>query len=198
MSSQFFKRLFDIGFAFVGLTSLMPVLLVIGAIIFVTSGVPVLFRQRRVGRWGEDFVLFKFRTMRVLPQAENGIFEPGSNRRITSVGRWLRRTKLDELPQLWNVLRGEMSVVGPRPEVREWVEPYAERWAFIHRVPPGITDPASIRFRNEEAILAGTDDPKRVYREEILPQKLSLYEEYVRNWSFWGDIKIIVTTISAL
>jgi len=136
--------------------------------------------------------------MTVQPGAEKGSFEVGSTQRVTAVGRFLRKTKLDELPQLWNVLIGDMSLVGPRPEVRKWVEAYPERWAFVHTVRPGITDPASIKFRNEEKLLARSPDPERTYRDEILPQKLALYEEYVRTRSFCGDIKLIFATIVAL
>jgi lipopolysaccharide/colanic/teichoic acid biosynthesis glycosyltransferase len=192
------KRAFDIIFALAGLVALAPFLLLISLAIRVSSGPPVFFRQQRVGLLGRDFMLWKFRTMTTLRGAEKGAFEPGSTRRVTGIGRWLRKTKMDELPQLWNVVRGDMSLVGPRPEVRRWVEAYPERWAFVHTVRPGITDPASIRFRSEEDLLASAADPERMYREEILPQKLAIYEEYVRTRTFWGDVKIILSTIAAL
>jgi lipopolysaccharide/colanic/teichoic acid biosynthesis glycosyltransferase len=127
-----------------------------------------------------------------------GTFDAGATSRVTPIGRFLRKSKLDELPQLWNVLRGEMSLVGPRPEVRKWVDAYPERWTFVHAVRPGITDPASIRFRNEEEILAASTDPEATYRDVILPQKLVLYEDYVRDRSFWGDIAIILKTIAVV
>ena len=107
-------------------------------------------------------------------------------------------TKLDELPQLWNVIRGDMALVGPRPEVRKWVEVNPERWAIVHAIRPGITDPAAILYRDEEKILAGVADPERLYREEILPRKLDLYEEYVRTRTFWGDLKILGQTAIAI
>ncbi len=143
-------------------------------------------------------MLFKFRTMTVRKGTEQGSFDAGSAARVTRVGAFLRKTKLDELPQLWNVLKGDMSLVGPRPEVRKWVEAYPERWARVLTVRPGITDPASIEFRNEEDILAASPDPERTYREVILPRKLDLYEEYVRTRSFWGDVGILLKTVWAV
>jgi lipopolysaccharide/colanic/teichoic acid biosynthesis glycosyltransferase len=117
---------------------------------------------------------------------------------VTRVGKLLRKTKLDELPQLWNVLVGDMSLVGPRPEVRKWVEAYPDRWSKVLAVRPGITDPASIEFRNEEELLAAAPDPKTCYRDVILPRKLDLYEEYVETRSFWGDVGILLKTVWAV
>lgn len=131
-------------------------------------------------------------------KAEAGAFDAGDISRVTPLGRILRRWKLDELPQLWNVLTGDMSLVGPRPEVRTWVDAYPERWALVLTVRPGITDPASIVYRNEEEILARSPDPQRTYREEILPHKLSLYEDYVQNRTLGGDIMILLRTLRAL
>ncbi|MDB4513359.1 sugar transferase [Akkermansiaceae bacterium] len=190
------KRLFDIFSALIGLFFLGPVFLGILIVILAVHGRPVFFKQHRVGCNGIDFLLLKFRTMSVQKGAEAGQFDAGDCSRVTSVGKFLRRTKLDELPQIWNVLKGEMSVVGPRPEIRKWVEAYPNRWQEILTVRPGITDPASIRFRNEEVILAEASDPEAEYREVILPQKLALYEEYVANASFLGDIALIFKTIS--
>ena len=189
------KRSFDIFSSFMGLLLLCPIFTLITIIILLMDGRPVFFTQQRVGRNGNDFLLRKFRSMSVLKEAESGQFDAGSCSRVTSVGRLLRRSKLDELPQLWNVLKGEMSVVGPRPEIRKWVEAYPKRWRGVLTVRPGITDPASIRFRNEEALLAQASDPEAEYREVILPQKLSLYEEYVANASFFGDIALFFRTI---
>lgn len=156
---------------------------------------PILFRQLRVGKNGKLFRLNKFRTMRVLKEAEKGIFDAGNSSRITPLGKFLRKTKLDELPQLFNVLRGDMSIVGPRPEVKQWTEDYPEKWAIVHSVRPGITDNASILFRNEEEILAASSNPTETYKNEILPKKLDLYIDYVNNKSFIGDVKIILKTI---
>ena len=133
--------------------------------------------------------------MTVQAGTEKGSFEAGSARRVTPVGRFLRKTKLDELPQLWNVIKGEMSLVGPRPEVRKWVDAYPARWARVLEVKPGITDPASIVFRNEEELLAAAKDPEDAYRNAILPRKLDLYEEYLRTRTFWGDVGIIFKTM---
>lgn len=189
------KRVFDIMVSAFSLLLLWPLLLFLAALVKAHDGGSVFFRQQRVGRNGENFKLLKFRSMTELKDAENGEFEAGSRKRVTPVGKILRKTKLDELPQLWNVVCGDMSLVGPRPEVRKWVEAYPARWALVHAVSPGITDPASIHFRNEEEILARSSNPERTYREEILPCKLTLYEHYVHTHSFLGDIKILIKTV---
>ena len=192
------KRFFDATAAFVGLVLLLPLLLAIGVMVRLTSPGPALFKQSRVGRGGRDFRIWKFRTMTVASDAARGRFDAGDSSRVTPLGRWLRRAKLDELPQFWNVLKGEMSLVGPRPEIRKWVEAYPERWAFVHQVRPGITDPASILYRDEESILAEATDPQACYRDEILPRKLDLYERYVRTRSMAGDVLILLQTASAV
>jgi lipopolysaccharide/colanic/teichoic acid biosynthesis glycosyltransferase len=132
------------------------------------------------------------------PDAATGSFDAGDDSRVTGIGKMLRATKLDELPQLWNVLKGDMSFVGPRPEVRKWVNTYSERWEHVHRVKPGITDPASIVYRNEEELLAAAEDPEECYRCEILPRKLDLYEKYIREQSLWLDFKILAQTAIAV
>ncbi|MDD8029504.1 MAG: sugar transferase, partial [Acidobacteriota bacterium] len=163
------------------------------------DGRPVLFRQTRIGRAGRPFSLFKFRTMIPASEGEGGGFEPGDSRRVTSFGRFLRKTKIDEWPQLFNVLKGDMSMVGPRPEVSKWVAAYPRRWAVVHRVKPGITDPASIIYRNEEELLAAAADPEAVYRNEILPRKLDLYERYAEGPPRFGrDLGLIFKTIAAV
>lgn len=192
------KRAFDTAISAIGIVVLSPLYLATACAIAFTCGFPVLFRQIRVGRLGRDFVLLKFRTMTVRPGAERGSFDPGSAARVTGIGRFLRRWKLDELPQLWNVVRGDMSLVGPRPEVRKWVEVYPERWARVLTVRPGITDPASIRFRHEEELLAQSPDPEQTYRNQILPVKLALYEEYIATRSFLGDMAVISETALAV
>ena len=189
------KRSIDVVVAIGGLVVLLPVLGIVAFSVLISSGHPVLFQQLRVGKGGGLFSLVKFRTMSILRGSERGAFDAGSTRRVTRVGGVLRKTKLDELPQLWNVLRGEMSLVGPRPEVQRWVEVYPERWARVLTMRPGITDPASILYRNEEEILASSSDPEKTYREEILPRKLDCYEAYVREHTFWGDLRIILKTI---
>jgi lipopolysaccharide/colanic/teichoic acid biosynthesis glycosyltransferase len=189
------KRLFDAIISCLGLLLLSPLLLIVAGMILMADGSPILFRQIRVGRNGNDFKLNKFRTMTISQEALKGSFDAGNKNRTTRVGAFLRKTKIDELPQLWNVLIGDMSIVGPRPEVRKWVDAYPERWAKILTVKPGITDPASIYYRNEEELLAQADDPEVCYRDHILPHKLDLYEEYVRTRSFFGDICLILKTI---
>ena len=189
------KRIFDFTVSLVSLIILSPFFILIMAGIIIFDGRPVLFRQMRVGVNGSGFMLNKFRTMRVIRGAASGTFDAGDTSRITKIGAFLRKTKLDELPQLWNVFKGDMSLVGPRPEVRKWVDAYPERWAKVLTVKPGITDPASIYYRNEEELLAQADDPVACYRDQILPHKLDLYEEYVRTRTFWGDIFLIFKTI---
>jgi len=133
--------------------------------------------------------------MTVKDNTDGKDFEPGSGMRITRIGRILRKTKVDELPQLINVVKGEMSLVGPRPEVEQYIKLYQERWNGILQTTPGITDPASIRFRNEEELLASSKDPEEEYRKVILPRKLEIYEDYVKNISLLNDVKILIGTI---
>jgi lipopolysaccharide/colanic/teichoic acid biosynthesis glycosyltransferase len=189
------KRIFDISSALLGLIFLSPAFVIIGLIIKLNDGGSVLYNQKRVGKSGRFFVLHKFRSMRSSDTLNNSEFEPGNVSRVTSIGRFLRRTKIDELPQLINILKGEMSLVGPRPEVEKWVAVYPEKWKLVLTVLPGITDNASIAFRNEESILRKSEDPEKTYREIILPQKLALYEYYIKNRSFCGDLQIIFKTI---
>ena len=189
------KRIFDFVVALFGLIILIPIFFVISFLIKFDDKGPVFFKQKRVGKSGKLFMLYKFRSMRVIESLDNGSFEPGNISRITSLGKFLRRTKLDELPQLFNVLKGDMSMVGPRPEVEKWVAAYPERWKRVLCVKPGITDNSSIVYRNEESLLAESDDPENTYKEIILPKKLDLYEEYVVNNSFLGDLKLIFKTI---
>lgn len=188
------KRSFDIIFSLIGLILLSPLWLAIGIFISLEDSGPVFFIQTRVGRSGRRFSIFKFRTMSVSAAHKNGRFDPGDTSRVTRTGRVLRKTKLDELPQLLNVLMGDMSLVGPRPEVPVWVDAYPERWKLVLCVRPGITDNASLEFRDEETVLAASADPEATYRQVILPVKLDLYEHYVKHHSFWGDITILWNT----
>ncbi len=192
------KRLFDLFFSFTSLLLLSLPFFFIALLIKVLMPGPVFFIQQRMGKQGRPFRLIKFRTMKVASGKSSGSFDAGDNSRITPLGRFLRKTKLDEIPQLINVLKGEMSIVGPRPEVKQWTEVYPEKWKIVHSVKPGITDNASIEFRNEEEILAKSDDPIKTYKEVILPKKLDLYIDYVNNHSFTGDLKIIFKTIKAV
>ncbi|MGD0738653.1 MAG: sugar transferase [Terracidiphilus sp.] len=189
------KRCVDIALSFLMLLLLSPLLVLSAVLVWAESGSPVLFRQERVGRNFRTFQILKFRTMQV--QSAGQQVRIGGGRRVTKVGRLLRLTKIDEFPQFWNVVRGDMSVVGPRPEVPEYVEIFKDRYRNILEVRPGITDLASIRYRNEEAILARSQDPLREYMEYILPIKLDLAEEYVRKQSVLSDLSIIVQTAVA-
>ena len=194
-NSNMFKRLFDFTFSFFGIILLLPIFLIISSVIksFDPKG-PIFFRQIRIGKNGQKFKLNKFRTMEVRTGAENGSFDAGNKTIITPTGSILRKYKLDELPQLFNVLMGDMSIVGPRPEIKKWTDLYPDKWDIVLKVKPGITDNASIYYRNEEEILSKTIDPEKTYELEILPKKLDYYIDYVNNNSFWGDIKIIFRT----
>lgn len=189
------KRRFDLLCAAAGLVLLSPLLLAIAAAVAFTSPGGALFFQERIGRDGVPFRIMKFRTMR--PGAGPSL-TADSDPRITPVGRVLRRYKLDELPQLWNVLRGDMSLVGPRPEVGAYVALYTPEQRQIFLVRPGLTDPASIAFCGESALLSARADPQRAYVEELLPQKLALGLSYIQTMSFWGDLRLIFRTLSAV
>jgi lipopolysaccharide/colanic/teichoic acid biosynthesis glycosyltransferase len=191
------KRVFDISAAVVLLLILSPVMLVIAILVRLRDGSPVLFRQERVGRHGTNFEMLKFRSMRLEDHSAPPITIEGDTR-ITNLGRRLRATKLDELPQLINVVKGEMSFVGPRPELERYVDLFPDEYRRILAVRPGITDPASIEFRNEAALLAQYPDPERAYVEVILPQKIRLALEYVRSRSLLLDLRIMGRTVRAL
>lgn len=193
------KRLLDIVAAGLGLALLAPVLLAVALWIRLDSPGPVLFRQTRVGRHGAAFQIHKFRTMRADAPAQGLAVTADGDVRITRSGHWLRASKLDELPQLWDVLRGAMSLVGPRPEVPQYVAHYPPALReVVLSVRPGITDPGSLRYRHESALLAASPDPERTYLDEVMPAKLQLAAEYVRTQSVWGDIRIILATLRAL
>ena len=189
------KRVMDLFFSFFGLVILSPVFLVIAIWIKLDSKGPVFYRQVRVGKNMKPFKIFKFRTMIYDPYDKGLQLTTSDDKRITRSGRFLRKTKLDELPQLINVLIGEMSLVGPRPEVPKYVEYYPEEVRkIVLSVPPGITDRASLEFKNENEILHLSKDPEKKYIDEILPVKLEYYVEYVENRTLFGDIKIIIDT----
>jgi lipopolysaccharide/colanic/teichoic acid biosynthesis glycosyltransferase len=189
------KRLFDIVFSLLGLIILSPFILVLAILIKEEDGGSVFYRGVRVGRHGKPFRIFKFRTMVVNAENMGGTSTADDDPRITRVGRFLRRYKLDELPQLINVLKGEMSVVGPRPEVPFYVNMFTEEEKAILNVRPGITDWASIWNPDEGAILAGSPDPEKAYMEKIRPEKIRLQLKYIRERSFWVDLKIIFQTL---
>lgn len=193
------KRLFDVVASLAGLALLWPVLLLIAVVVRLDSPGPALFRQERVGRFGRPFWLLKFRSMAATPMASGPLLTAGRDPRITRAGHWLRATKLDELPQLVNVLKGDMSLVGPRPEVAKYVALYPDDVRdVILSVRPGITDEAAIRFRNESELLGAAADPERYYIEEILPGKLALYVDYARRATLRGDVGLILRTLAAL
>jgi lipopolysaccharide/colanic/teichoic acid biosynthesis glycosyltransferase len=187
------KRVLDIVLSALILIFTSPLLLVAALSIWLESGTPILFHQKRVVLGFRSFSILKFRTMS--PRGTGPSVTIQGDTRITKVGRMLRLTKVDELPQFWNVVRGDMSIVGPRPEVAEYVELFRARYQEILAVRPGITDLASIQFRNEEMLLAKSPAPLVEYRERILPAKLDLAEKYLREWSITRDIVIIIRTM---
>jgi lipopolysaccharide/colanic/teichoic acid biosynthesis glycosyltransferase len=177
----------------IGLLAVSPVIAILAGAVRATSSGPAFFRQPRVGRGGRLFTLWKLRTMRT---AANGpeVTARGDDR-ITPIGRFLRRSKLDELPQLWNVVRGDMSLVGPRPEVPRYVDPQDPLWKRVLSVRPGITDPVTLRLRDEEAVLAAAPDPERFYRDELQPAKLREYAAYLEERSAARDFGVILQTL---
>ncbi|WP_459129356.1 sugar transferase [Guggenheimella bovis] len=186
------KRIFDFTASFFGLIVLLPFFIIFAPILILTNGLPILFKQERIGKNGVPFKILKLRTMK---DEKGPMVTKNNDPRITRVGRFLRKTKLDELPQLINVLKGEMSFVGPRPEVKKYVDLYTEEQRKVLQVPPGITDPASIEYRNEGALLEASKDPEKTYIEEIMPKKLSMNLEYLEERTFLKDIGIIFKTI---
>ena len=193
------KRLFDIVASACGLILLSPLFFIVSVWIKLDSIGPVFYRQVRVGRYNKDFKIFKFRTMRV--GADKGslvtslVTIGGRDPRVTRIGYYLRKFKIDELPQLINVFIGDMSLVGPRPEVRHYVNYWTSEQLHVLDVRPGITDPASIKFRNENELMESAEDPESFYINVIMQEKLKLYLEYVHNASFWYDIELIFKTI---
>ena len=189
------KRLFDIVASACGLILLSPLFFIVSVWIKLDSIGPVLYRQVRVGRYNKDFKIFKFRTMRVGADKGSLVTIGGRDPRVTRIGYYLRKFKIDELPQLINVFIGDMSLVGPRPEVRHYVNYWTSEQLHVLDVRPGITDPASIKFRNEIELMESAEDPESFYINVIMQEKLKLYLEYVHNASFWYDIKLIFKTI---
>ena len=193
----FGKRVFDLAVSSLGLLGFLPMMALVAVLVRFSGPGPVFFRQERMGKGGRGFRLFKFRTMRPGNGASAG-FTPGDASRVTRIGRALRETKLDEMPQLINVLAGDLSLVGPRPEVPDYRSVYRGDFGKILEVRPGITDSASVKYRREERTLALSDDPKRIYVQSILPDKLRMNLEYVENISFGKDLKILGATFRSL
>jgi lipopolysaccharide/colanic/teichoic acid biosynthesis glycosyltransferase len=183
--------------ALIGLLVLAPLYVLAALLIKIGSTGPILFRQTRVGLHGEGFTLFKFRTMTVQDKPGSLVTAAGDSR-ITGIGRLLRKSKIDELPELWNVLRGDMSFVGPRPEVPQYVDLSDPRWLEVLTHRPGITDPVTLRLRNEEDLLAAVRDTDTFYREVVQPYKLRGYLKFVRDKSWKTDIRIIGRTLKAI
>ncbi len=189
------KRLFDITASLFGLIVLSPILIPIALWVGLSSKGGVFYMQIRVGKNNKDFKLYKFRSMRVNSDKQGLLTVGSKDNRITKAGYFIRKYKIDELPQLLNVLKGDMSFVGPRPEVRRYVEMYNEEEKQVLKVRPGITDPASIKYRNENDLLSKAEDPEQYYITNIMPDKLRINIDYINNRTFLKDIKIIFQTI---
>ena len=191
---MFSKSIFDRGVSFLGLIFLSPLLLVVGILIHIKMpGGPVIFKQKRVGQYGRLFTMYKFRSMTVSHSGSSVSIKGES--RITPLGAKLRKYKLDELPELWNVLIGDMSFVGPRPDVPGYADKLTGEERRILLLKPGITGPASLKYRNEEELLAEQENPQEYNDKVLFPDKVRINIKYLDNWSFWYDIKIIVYTV---
>jgi lipopolysaccharide/colanic/teichoic acid biosynthesis glycosyltransferase len=189
------KRMLDIAVSLIGLSCLLPLLLLVAVLIKLDSTGPIFFRQERIGRGFRPFQILKFRTMIQDPFGRRPFVTVGDDPRITRAGRFLRKTKIDELPQLINVLQGDMSLVGPRPEVRQYVELFRKDYEEILRIRPGITDLASLKYHDEAAVLKQLENPEAEYCNRILPDKISLSKEYVKKSSFVFDLAVILKTL---
>ncbi len=194
-SRRWSKRFFDLFWTIPGLLLLTPLFLVVAISIKLDDGGPVFFRQERVGQGGKHFRIWKFRTMVVNAEKIGRQITVGRDPRITRVGHWLRKYKLDELPQLFNVLSGDMTLVGPRPEVPRYVALYTPEQRAVLDLLPGITDPASVRYRHESELLAQSNDPERTYIEEIMPEKIRINLAYAEHASLLRDFWVILQTL---
>ncbi|HWB24553.1 MAG TPA: sugar transferase [Chitinophagaceae bacterium] len=188
-------RFFDILISIIVLVILSPFLIIIAVIIKATSRGPIIFVQERVGKNNKNFNIYKFRTMRVNASSQGSLTVGSRDNRITSIGFFLRKFKVDELPQLFNVLKGEMSLVGPRPELRKFVDMYKPEELFVLSVKPGITDYASLTYRNENELLASSNEPEKFYIKEIMPAKIALNKHYISNKGLKSYFFIIFRTI---
>lgn len=192
------KRMIDVLGASIGIVLLLPLFILIAVLIVIDSKGPVFFKQQRVGLNMMDFNLVKFRTMHVVQNTNILLTLGNKDSRITRVGYWLRKYKLDELPQLFNVLRGQMSLVGPRPEVRKYVNLYNDQQRYVLSIKPGITDWASVQFCNEGELLEKAEDPETYYINNIIPIKISQNLRYIAQHSVWTDLKIIWLTLNKI
>jgi len=192
------KRILDIIFSMLALIFLFPALIIIG-VLLKRDGGPAIFRQERIGREGTLFWIFKFRSMIVGAEKRGALVTAENDPRITPLGRWLRKTKIDELPELFNVLRGDMSIVGPRPEVAAYVSMWSEddRKAILS-VRPGLTDYATLFYHDEQAVLGASDNPAKTYVEQILSQKIRLYRNYLRDCNLGLDLRLVLATLARI
>ena len=193
--SMFLIRCFDILVSFFGIVFLLPLFAITALVIRAKDGSPILFKQERVGKNGKIFKILKYRTMSVKQKENSSQITVGEDQRITKTGRTLRKLKIDELPQLFNVLKGEMSFVGPRPEVKKYVDLYDDLQKEILKIKPGITELASLKYYNESEILGASDDPEREYIEKIMPDKIMLNLQYIKKMGLFYNIGIILRTI---
>ncbi|WP_457743605.1 sugar transferase [Sulfurimonas sp.] len=198
MYKLYFKRVFDILFATLGLIFLSPFLIIIAIWIKLSSKGALFYTQKRVGRDFKEFDIYKFRSMIVDADKKGPSVTSADDPRITKIGKLIRKTKIDELPQLLNVFKGDMSLVGPRPEVMKFVNQKKDEYKKVLTVRPGITDNAAIEFRDEEMIMSGYEDKEKAYIDIILPQKIELYYSYIENISFFNDIKLLLKTLKVL
>ena len=191
------KRAFDILFATIALILIAPLCVLIAALIKLDSRGPILFKQERMGKDFRPFLIYKFRTMHEMPY-KTRLLTVGADPRITRVGKFLRAIKIDELPQLFNILKGDMSVVGPRPEVPCYVEMFRDDYAQVLRVRPGLTDLASLKYSDEASILGRSENPENEYVTRLLPDKIRLGKEYIERSSFLFDLRLILETVGKL
>ncbi len=198
MYRLYLKRVFDFIAAFIGLLLLSPILLVIALWIKFSSKGPLFYTQKRVGKDFKEFDIYKFRSMVVNADKIGPSVTSSDDFRITEVGKFIRKTKIDELPQLLNVLKGDMSLVGPRPEVMQFVAKKRDEYKKVLSVRPGLTDNAAIEFRDEETIMNAYEDKEKAYLDIILPKKIKLYYNYIDNISFTNDIKLLLHTLKVI
>ena len=198
MYKLYFKRLFDFIASIIGLVVLFPILIIIALWIKLSSQGSLFYTQKRVGKDFKEFTIYKFRSMIVGADTKGPSVTSADDPRITKVGKFIRKTKIDELPQLLNVLKGDMSLVGPRPEVMKFVKHKRESYKKVLTIRPGITDNAAIEFRDEETIMSRYNDKEKAYIDIILPKKIELYYSYIENISFVNDIKLLLKTLKVL
>ena len=197
-AALFFKRCFDVTASFFGILFLLIPFAAVAVAVKCSSRGPVFFRQVRVGKNGREFRIYKFRTMVADAEKKGMQITVGGDSRVTGIGRVLRKTKVDELPQLFNVFAGQMSFVGPRPEVTHYVDMYSDYQKNVLRIKPGITELASIVYRDENDVLAKSEDPERTYIEEIMPEKIKLNMQYMQKMNVFYDIYLIFRTFAAV